>query len=328
MIPFYGWSFDQIANFLSEGDVTQEKLREKPLSERPQKNEKALLGTKLAPKIATSKNQNLPCQKGQGKFSASDFLASEKEPVIDNSAVANSSNQWRKTITKTKKSTRAPMTSALPATLEKAASETMVPLTPGLLTMATSPTAASPATTASSSTTATPRTFSQVTFDPGNVKHSPTMPAEGIKQASAGAGEGKDVESEGQEQEKKDVKNNWEEPPKVVEGNDATIKIHATCFRGGSLFIDARVQFTEHGLAIHCIDSTGKTRVMHSKRLPGPIRPEMSCFKIDKTGKDLTINLKKAEPVDSWKGCTIELYNPNKQSKTKDSFGSPDLDFL
>mmetsp|Transcript_115370 Transcript_115370/g.246563 ORF Transcript_115370/g.246563 Transcript_115370/m.246563 type:complete len:275 (-) Transcript_115370:56-880(-) len=67
----------------------------------------------------------------------------------------------------------------------------------------------------------------------------------------------------------------------------------------GSTFRDAHVEFQATQLVIRAIDESGRTWTRFLK-MPCPISTDESRFQVAKTGTDVQITLKKAQPDDIW----------------------------
>mmetsp|Transcript_181 Transcript_181/g.390 ORF Transcript_181/g.390 Transcript_181/m.390 type:complete len:315 (+) Transcript_181:64-1008(+) len=94
------------------------------------------------------------------------------------------------------------------------------------------------------------------------------------------------------------------------EGPAGTVKLHvdASMLTGSvGTFRDAQVDFEERQVVVRAVDRGGRTWTLRSAQLPGPILADESRFQICKTGKDLSITLKKANADDIWHQGEIKL---------------------
>ncbi|CAK9009248.1 unnamed protein product [Durusdinium trenchii] len=88
----------------------------------------------------------------------------------------------------------------------------------------------------------------------------------------------------------------------------------------GTTFRDVQVDFEPRGFTIRAIDTGGYAWTAFSKPLPGDIDMERCKFKIDPSGKEVAINLYKANADESWWSLNrIELERPytHKAEKAK-----------
>jgi len=119
-----------------------------------------------------------------------------------------------------------------------------------------------------------------------------------------------------------------EAPPKISEqglspksdtAGTVTFQVDASIFkRSCGTFRDAHVDFEEQQLTLRFIDSTGKFKRLQSDRLPGPIVVEEGRYMLDKTGKHLSITVKKANADDKWYQAPLRLCPyPHTGSKKK-----------
>eukprot|EP00413_Alexandrium_margalefii_P046362 CAMPEP_0204588592 /NCGR_PEP_ID=MMETSP0661-20131031/48704_1 /ASSEMBLY_ACC=CAM_ASM_000606 /TAXON_ID=109239 /ORGANISM="Alexandrium margalefi, Strain AMGDE01CS-322" /LENGTH=335 /DNA_ID=CAMNT_0051598411 /DNA_START=40 /DNA_END=1047 /DNA_ORIENTATION=- len=89
-----------------------------------------------------------------------------------------------------------------------------------------------------------------------------------------------------------------------AQGESGTVKLHmnASMLKGSvGSFRDAQVDFEERQVVVRAIDRGGRTWTLRSAKLPGPILADESRFQLGKTGKDLSITLKKADVNDIWR---------------------------
>lgn len=94
------------------------------------------------------------------------------------------------------------------------------------------------------------------------------------------------------------------------DGPAGTVKLHvdASMLRGSvGTFRDAQVDFEERQVVVRAVDCNGRTWTLRSAQLPGPIVTDESRFMLGKTGKDLSITLKKANADDVWHQDQIKL---------------------
>jgi len=230
-----------------------------------------------------------------------DFLISQEEPVIESSqgTKATAPSQWRRS--NTMKSSKSPMNASIrpDVALGTGALESAAPVTPGLVMRSSTPTVVA---------------SKQVSSSTPN----------GEKKKASQSPDGMSLPAGWTRSEVKEACQHGQLNEPTHEAGKVMLKIQARTFSEGTSFIDAQVHFDEQGVMVRCVDAAGQTQVLRSSRLPGPIDPELSSFKIEKTGKDLTIMLKRAEPVDAWKGYTIELYRPDIISKDNSKSASKD----
>mmetsp|Transcript_64856 Transcript_64856/g.154853 ORF Transcript_64856/g.154853 Transcript_64856/m.154853 type:complete len:359 (+) Transcript_64856:175-1251(+) len=81
-----------------------------------------------------------------------------------------------------------------------------------------------------------------------------------------------------------------------------TVKLYIGTKRGGghgSALRDAHVQFQEKLLVVQAVDCNGKTWNFRSA-LPGPIVADECRYGVCKTGKEVSISLKKADETEEW----------------------------
>mmetsp|Transcript_3029 Transcript_3029/g.7756 ORF Transcript_3029/g.7756 Transcript_3029/m.7756 type:complete len:334 (-) Transcript_3029:70-1071(-) len=81
-----------------------------------------------------------------------------------------------------------------------------------------------------------------------------------------------------------------------------TVKLYIEPKKGGggtSALCDAHVEFKERQLIVQAFDRNGQTWTLRT-HLPGPIVPEDCRFGVCKTGKELSISLKKADENEEW----------------------------
>lgn len=91
--------------------------------------------------------------------------------------------------------------------------------------------------------------------------------------------------------------------PAVPGGPAGTVRLHvdASMLRGSvGSFRDAQVEFQERQVVVRALDRGGRTWTLRSAKLPGPILADESRFQLGKSGKDLSITLKKAHADDIW----------------------------
>eukprot|EP00421_Protoceratium_reticulatum_P066050 CAMPEP_0168419146 /NCGR_PEP_ID=MMETSP0228-20121227/32120_1 /TAXON_ID=133427 /ORGANISM="Protoceratium reticulatum, Strain CCCM 535 (=CCMP 1889)" /LENGTH=356 /DNA_ID=CAMNT_0008433023 /DNA_START=43 /DNA_END=1113 /DNA_ORIENTATION=+ len=89
-----------------------------------------------------------------------------------------------------------------------------------------------------------------------------------------------------------------------------TVKFHVTAdmLKGSDrTFRDAQVDFQERQVVVRAVDCSGRSWTLRSSSFPGPIAPHESSFQIAKSGKDLSITLKKANVDDLWLQDSIRL---------------------
>lgn len=91
--------------------------------------------------------------------------------------------------------------------------------------------------------------------------------------------------------------------PQRVECPTVKLHIEAKDLKGGvGAFRDAHVEFRERQLVVRAFDFSGKCWTLRSATLPGPIITTESRYQVSKTGKDLSITLKKANATEIWEG--------------------------
>jgi len=82
-------------------------------------------------------------------------------------------------------------------------------------------------------------------------------------------------------------------------------------------FRDAQVVFEERHFVVTVVDCGCKAWTLRSSQLPGPIDADESRFMLDKTGKRLSITLKKALADDVWHEGQFKLCRQPRMSKAK-----------
>ncbi|CAE7455821.1 unnamed protein product [Symbiodinium sp. CCMP2592] len=87
----------------------------------------------------------------------------------------------------------------------------------------------------------------------------------------------------------------------------------------GTTFRDVQVGFHSNSFVVRALDCEGYTWTASSSSLPGGLVVDCCKFKIDPTGKDVTIHLCKADRDPKWWSVTcLELKRPYNQHKRPD----------
>lgn len=87
----------------------------------------------------------------------------------------------------------------------------------------------------------------------------------------------------------------------------------------GTTFRDVQVGFHSKSFVVTAVDCEGYTWTASSSSLPGGLVVDCCKFKIDPTGKDVTIHLCKADRDPKWWSVTcLELKRPYSQHKRPD----------
>ncbi|CAE7455815.1 unnamed protein product [Symbiodinium sp. CCMP2592] len=87
----------------------------------------------------------------------------------------------------------------------------------------------------------------------------------------------------------------------------------------GTTFRDVQVGFHSHSFVVRAVDCEGYTWTASSSSLPGGLVVDCCKFKIDPTGKDVTIHLCKADRDPKWWSVScLELKRPYNQHKRPD----------
>jgi len=82
-------------------------------------------------------------------------------------------------------------------------------------------------------------------------------------------------------------------------------------------------------VVVRAVDRGGRTWTLRSAKLPGPILADESRFQLGKTGKDLSITLKKARADDIWHQDEMKFSSENIWSSVDtDQAGKPSSEGL